>query len=385
MSQYTETVHERPRSDGRNIDPAVGRLTGEASQQVVRREAAPAEGLAFHVYGSPALETRAQAEPTYYDLPVIKRSVWSADIPTYFYTGGVAGAAMVLGTAGMLTNREELKRLTGYTRWIATAGSLASAVLLTHDLGRPDRFLFMLRVFRPTSPMNLGTWILTGFGGLSGFASVTRYMPKLIRYLGDTAAVGAALLGLPLSGYTGVLLSNTVVPLWQAARRTLPVMFIGSAASSAAALLELLPLQEPEHDVVCRFAAIGKAAELAGMLAVENSTGRVPRAAWPLRSGFSGLLWNGAKVLGAVSLALTISSRGFKGRRLAAGVLGTMAALGLRFALHYGGKVSALDPRATFRQQRQGLGAFEVTGRSAICGPGGERAVITETVPTEVK
>src|SRR5579871_1571195 len=102
---------------------------------------------------------------TYYDQPLLKESVWSIDIPIYYFLGGGAGAALVLGAALQLAPRRlrrELRQLSGTCHWIGIIGSTAGAVFLIHDLGRPERLLHMLRVFRPSSPMNMGVWILSG-------------------------------------------------------------------------------------------------------------------------------------------------------------------------------------------------------------------------------
>ena len=172
--------------------------------------------------------------------------------------------------------------------------------------------------------------------------------------MGDAAGYGAALLGMPLAGYTAVLLGNTAVPLWSSARRTLPHLFIGSAVSGVASLFGLLPMEPEERKVVERFGVAGKVVDLAAMAAVERETNQaVEPVGRPLRDGVSGALWNGAKALTAASLALSLLPGGSRVKRLAIGVLGTAGAVALRFAVFHAGKFSARDPRATFRSQRK--------------------------------
>ena len=106
-----------------------------------------------------------ETDTTYYERPMLKQSVWSIDIPLYYFLGGAAGAALCLGAAIQLVasrNDRELRRLSSVCHWTGIIGSTAGAGFLIHDLGRPSRFLYMLRVFRPTSPMNMGAWILSG-------------------------------------------------------------------------------------------------------------------------------------------------------------------------------------------------------------------------------
>ena len=344
-----------PVADGRNIAPALGLLRGEAAQQ--RNEKARAQRVAMTELGSATADGKS-----YFGLPLLQPVVWKHSIPIYFYIGGLAGASCALGAAAQLGG-PRLRRLVRRARWTGLAGAAISGGLLIEDLGRPERFLNMLRVFRPTSPMNLGTWILTGFGGCVSAAAVLGQRRGVAGKLGEAAGVAAGVLGLPLAGYTAVLISNTAVPVWQLARASLPPLFLASAASSAASLFELLPLTRHEEKVVKRFGAAGKIAELISTVAIDRDVARVPRAAVPLRSGLSGVLWHAAKVATAASLALTVWPGRSTRRRRIAGVLGTLGALATRLSLLQAGRRSAHDAQASFAQQRAGLGAAQVCGR----------------------
>jgi formate-dependent nitrite reductase membrane component NrfD len=308
------------------------------------------------------------AGPTYYDRPVIKKSVWSWSIPLYYYVGGTAGGSAVLGAAATLLGRDQFPRLTVRTRWIGAIGGVASGALLIYDLGRPSRFLNMLRVFRPTSPMNMGSWVLTGFSCASGLSAVASGSS------GDAAAVGAGALGLVLSGYTGVLVANTVVPVWQRPHRTLPLLFLASAMSGAASLLNFFEWNQSEQRAVAVFGTLGQLADLGCGQFVEQQIASVPEAVKPLRDGLSGFLWKAGKVLTAASVVLSLAPGSSSRRRRWTGCLGTAGALCLRFGIHYAGQRSAENPRATFHQQRAGQGAREVVGQAAVTGPGGRRA-----------
>jgi hypothetical protein len=154
-----------------------------------------------------------------------------------------------------------------------------------------------------------------------------------------------------MCGYTGVLLSNTAVPLWFEARTLLPPLFCASAAASGASALEMLDLDGAEDRAVRRLAILGKAAELAADVALERRVSRVERVGRPLHTSLSGALWKLAKLCTLASLGISLLPRKPRALRFAAGLLGTAGALATRFALFHGGKASARDPHAVIAQQ----------------------------------
>ena len=126
-----------------------------------------------------------EAEPTsYYGRPVLKAPVWRWDIPAYLVTGGTMAGSSLLAAGADLTGNRALRR----------AGRLAAALnlglstgFLVHDLGRPGRFANMLRIVKPTSPMNVGSWILAAYGpgaGLAAASEVTGLLPAVGRARG---------------------------------------------------------------------------------------------------------------------------------------------------------------------------------------------------------
>jgi formate-dependent nitrite reductase membrane component NrfD len=315
----------RVTTDGRNIAPELGSLVGEAAPIRVK---APDEAFPLPD------ELRAErSQGTYYGMPMLKKPVWKGWIPAYFWTGGAAGAAATLGAAAQIVAPSRLRHLVVRTRWLSTVLVGASAMLLTIDLGRPMRFLNMLRVLRVSSPMSVGTWILTASGVTSALAALGS----------DRAGLAAGVLGLPLSGYTAVLLTNTAVPAWLHASRAMPALFVASGAASASALLELLPCSARESRVVRAFSVAGKLGEVVGMRGVSRALDAHPSVAKSLRSGRAGGLWRMARVLSLAGLAATLLGKG-RGGCLAAGLLGTAGALALRFAIVEAGKQSALAP-----------------------------------------
>ena len=275
---------------------------------------------------------------TYYDRPVLKPPVWIWTVPAYFYVGGLAGAGLVLGSAAQIAD-ENARGFVRMTRWTGFAGTAAGSVFLIADLGRPERFHHMLRVLNFTSPLSIGSWILAGAGAASALSLI------LPERAGDVAGVAAGLFGIPLSGYTGVLLCNSAVPVWQSSRQFLPALFVASAMASCASLFGFLNLSDREARIVHRFGLMGKIAELMCISAVELCQSNRNEVSQPLYRGLSGALWTASKVLTAASLIVILMPGPSKTRR-AAGVLGTLAGIGLRFAVFYAGFSSSRNPKA---------------------------------------
>jgi formate-dependent nitrite reductase membrane component NrfD len=169
---------------------------------------------------------------TYQDQPLLKPPVWTWEIPVYFFVGGAAGASAAIALAAQLTRGDE--KLIRDARVIALSGAVLSGPLLVSDLGRPERFLHMLRVFKPQSPMSVGVWTLTAFSGATAAAV---FVPTKV--LKDLAGVVAGATGLVMATYTGVLLGVTAIPEWKNNAHFLPVHFGASSLGAAVSLLEL--------------------------------------------------------------------------------------------------------------------------------------------------
>jgi formate-dependent nitrite reductase membrane component NrfD len=218
--------------------------------------------------------------------------------------------------------------------------------------------------------MSVGSWVLAAIAPAAGVAALTSERDGVLGVLGDAAGIAAGGLGVPLAGYTAVLLSNTAVPAWQATRRSLPALFMSSGMTTAAGLLGMLDLNEREERVVRRFAIAGRAADLVAARMVEHEADRVEAVGKPLHEGLSGTLWKASEALTAASLALSVlPGRRSRLRRVAEGALGAAGSLAMRFAVFHAGKASSRDPRATFHQQRAGFGGAEATGRRAVSAP----------------
>ena len=285
---------------------------------------------------------------SYYGQPIIKEPTWEWQIPCYFFTGGLAGASSGLGLLADLGGNERLART---ARLAALAGATASPVFLILDLGMPSRFYNMLRVFKPTSPMSVGTWILSVFGTSSCIVAATDVL-RIFPRLGQAAETVAALLGPALSTYTAVLVADTSVPVWHEARHELPLVFAASSAASAGAAATIFT--PPEDAGPARRLLIGGSAlEMAVSEAMKRRLGEL---AEPYEQEEAGSYEKLANALTASGAALTaILGR----KRHWAAVLGGALALGgaaaKRWAIFKAGFQSARDPKYTVQSQRERL------------------------------
>lgn len=283
---------------------------------------------------------------SYYGRPILKEPVWTWEIPTYFFTGGLAGASSVLSTAARLSGNERLARTSLY---VAAVADLVSPVLLVSDLGRPERFHHMLRVVKVTSPMNIGSWVLLVSGGASTTAALLELAGRLkpIKILAEAVST---LSGPALATYTGVLISDTAVPVWHDGRHELPWIFGASAAASAGAAASIfVPLENAGP--ARRLAVAGVLANGALMQAMERRLGGVGEV---YHQGAAGKLSRAAKGL-ATSGAAILATRGRKSRRSAVlgGALVCAGDLCLRWAVFKAGAQSARDPKYVVEAQRR--------------------------------
>ena len=287
---------------------------------------------------------------SYYGRPVIKHPTWKAqDIASYLFLGGTAGASSALAAAATLTGRRQLAGAARITAAAAVSGSLYA---LVHDLGKPSRFLNMLRVFKPTSPMSVGSWLLAGYGPLAGAAAASA-VTGLAPAVGDAAGAGAGLLGPAVATYTAALIADTAIPVWHETRRELPFVFASSSACTAGGAGLLLGPHE-EAGPARRLATAGAVGDLIAMRAMHLRLGR--DAAEPLRTGKAGRLLRVAAALtaGGAGLAQTWGRRSRWGAAISGSTL-MAGSLCSRFGLFYAGLTAADDPRYTIGPQRARL------------------------------
>ncbi|HSD03127.1 MAG TPA: NrfD/PsrC family molybdoenzyme membrane anchor subunit [Gaiellales bacterium] len=281
-------------------------------------------------------------DPAYYGRPILKPPVWKREIGWYLFTGGLAGASATMSALARASGNPVLARRAGL---VATAAVNASPALLVKDLGRPERFLNMMRVVKPSSPMNMGSWLLLGSGASTTAASLldlAGVAPRLRTALESVAGFA----GLPLSVYTAALLADTANPAWHESRRELPFLFAAGAAASAGAAGVLTT--PSEHAGPARRAMLlGTAGSQVAARVMERRVGRVAEA---YTTGEAGRYRRAAQVLDGLSFALSLAP-GRRLRRLGAAlVLAGSAAT--RFSVFKAGFQAAEDPRYVLETQR---------------------------------
>lgn len=293
--------------------------------------------------GRTAAYPTAAAGQGYYGRPLLKPPVWTWEIPTYFFVGGAAGAAAVIAEAARRSPRGA--PLARDARWLAAAGGALSAPLLIADLGRPERFFNMLRVLKPQSPMSAGVYIVMAFSTASAAATAAheagRRSDAVIWHGLETASgTAAALFGLGMATYTGVLLGATAVPVWRTHVRLLPLHFAASGLGAAVSLLEL------RGHTSRSLRRLGFAAAAAEALVAGHLETRTDRASAPLKHRRSGWLMRAAGVLsGPLPLVLRAVGRRAPGALRAASLAMVAGSLLTRYAWIAAGRASASDPR----------------------------------------
>lgn len=309
----------------------------------------------------------ASPEHGYYGVPLLKQPQWTWEVPIYFFVGCAAGSAAVVGTIANWTRSDE--RLARDARYVAAVGAALSSVLLIADLGRHDRFLNMLRVFKPQSPISVGSWTLALFGATSGAAALAQLVSDMlgirsVRVLGNVAEVFSCAFGLPFSNYTGVLVGATVIPVWNHNVGTLPLHFGMSGLNSCVSILELMGHQNKALNVI----GLG-ASTLETWEGYHLEFKRDPRVNEPLKRGVSGWITRAGGVLsGPVPLLLRTAAlfagdrRGQQLRRWAAisSVTGSMLT---RWGWFRAGFASAKDWRLPLEQKEQPRNISEMQSR----------------------
>jgi len=292
---------------------------------------------------------------SYYGRPVVKSAPWASAIHGYLFLGGLAAGSSLLAAGADLTGRDSLRRSARVT---ASAAIVASFAALLHDLGRPARFINMLRVAKPTSPMSVGVWLLTGYGPLVGVAAASElprvgpaWADRLVRRAARPAGLAAAVMAPAVASYTAVLLSDTATPTWHEGYRQLPFVFVGSAAASSGGA-GLICAHRADAGPARRMAVGGAIVDVVTLYAMEQSLGL---AAEPLRTGAAGAWLRAGKILTGVGGVGAAVSRRSRALSIASGAALLGGSICTRFGIFHAGKQSADDPKYTVAPQRERL------------------------------
>lgn len=307
---------------------------------------------------------RRDGPATYYDIPFLKPPTWHWQIAAYFFLEGVSSGSFLIASLADLTGRESYRSLVRAGYYISFASFLPCPPLLIADLGRPERFHHMLRIFKPTSPMSHGSWALAAYGlpmglltaeqalaDLPGLSPRARRLARLV----PTGPLGT--LGIPcalvLATYPGVLLSTTSNPLWSRSRLLGALFACSSVHSGASAVSLALALAGDEGEASERVARIERIATLAEGAALAGFLAAAGRNRRHLVSGPGRRLF----ALGAVGAGLALPAlvkaiapkRGRGGRlaRVVASALALAGAFALKWAVTKAGKLAAADARGS--------------------------------------
>lgn len=310
---------------------------------------------------------------SYYDVPMLQPPVWKWEIASYFFLGGLSAGAYVLARMAARFGGKRYREVTDIGTAIAAAAFVPCPPLLIKDLGDPKRFHYMLRVFKPQSPMSVGSWVLTGYGATVTLAALNRwrreskqgerlsaFLPDSLVKVGDGAAeMMADGIGVPLAlllaGYTGVLLSTSSTPLWTR-KLWLGAVFSSSAIASGAEAISLAQeLRSPESeaqgkvDPVRTVAAVARVTEAVAITGYLHEAGELAK---PITKGkYAPLFQYGAIGAGLVlatacDLIPVKSPKTKRALRIAGAVAGLAGGFALRWAITMGGHASGSDPDA---------------------------------------
>ena len=367
-------------------------------------------------------DAQVERYDSYYGRNIVHTPPWENGIPLYIWLGGMAGGSALIGAGAHLAGHQLLRRNARAASLVTVGvGSLA----LISDLGRPERFLNMMRTVKLTSPMSVGSWILVGFAASTGGAfalevarpllergvrgvrlldlgldslpeTAQRALPRrpalftderrwhrwlndgvitpegrvarVLTALNPLASAASAFFAPPLSAYTAVLLTDTASPTWHEGYREMPFLFVASGTAAGAGLnMILTPTRETR--TLRAVAAAAVTCDLAADAALDRRLG--DQLGEPLRTGKGGRFHRAAKVLNVIGGVGAVVAGG---NRVGAAVAGAALIAGsfcTRFAVFHAGMDSSEDPAYTVDPQRERVDSYREAGAS-ITQPGGD-------------
>lgn len=322
---------------------------------------------------SEGLEQRMVPEmefSSYYGRPIVKAPPWGWPIGVYLWLGGIAGGSGVLAFGGQLMRNRELTR----NMRISAFGSAAlGSLALVGDLGRPERALNMFRVFKVTSPMSMGSYLLLTFATSATFPAASEVdtlliedgkviaLPKplrtFLRSASEASTPIAGTLGPLLATYTGVLFANTSIPAWSEGREYLPYIFGSSGALAAGGTAMIVT--SPENAGPARVLAVaGTATEMYSMHRMKDTMDPTVREVYEKDS--PGILLKASEAavvagsVGAVAAhVLNALGRKSRGLSIASGIALVAGSAFTRFGVLHAGHNSVKDPKYVVEPQKR--------------------------------
>ena len=161
---------------------------------------------------------------TYYGRSQLKQAPFNNFlVGTYVFLAGLSGGAQLLATVIDLARGRAAEPAIRRGRYLSLLAPILGSACLIFDLHTPRRFYNMLRIFKPTSPMSIGSWILVAFGSLGTVTAGAQFLADRVRGFGwlrtfaKATQLPAAAAGMGLATYTASLFSATSTPLWAVA------------------------------------------------------------------------------------------------------------------------------------------------------------------------
>ena len=376
--------------EGRDVRDGSGDRSGRGAGDAGGRGSRASDWLTGRGRGRGEQPVVPEPEFTsYYGHAVVKPVPWRHEISIYLFTGGVAGGSGLLSAGAHAAGLDGLRRNARLTAIVAAG---VSGVALIADLGRPERFLNMLRTVKLTSPMSVGTWIFSGYSAFAGLAAAIEadrllggrqavtpsgasptsgglpVLGPVLRPFDAVASAGLAFFSAPLAAYTAVLLSDTATPVWFESRRHLPFVFVSSAGMASGGVQQVLAgalggESLAEAGPARRLAVAGALGDYLAVDALEKHLDEVG-VLEPLHHGAEGRKMRLSKALTVAGGVVTLVA----GRSRAGAVVGGLALAAAsaltRFAVVEAGIESAKDPRWTVEPQRRRLEARRAAGQT---------------------
>jgi len=341
------------------------------TQEVIGRPRVPTSTPLTVGPGSGTVTTRPptpykqdpHCEPSYYDVPILKRPPWKWEIAWYFYLGGLSAGAYTIARLAERAGGKKYREISRAGAYVSLLSFLPCPPLLIHDLDDPKRFHHMMRVFKPTSPMNLGTWGILAYSGMSAAEALRQRMldqhpprqrspavrkaSQALELAHDAAGIPFALL---VAGYTGVLLSSSSNPLWSKNKWIGPLFSASAVSTGAAATSLALSLatktggKDSSHRALDKIDTVAHVAEAACLVGYLKEAGS---KAAPLTHGkMRGHLGISIGSLIASEVLKLLPFRGTARRvaQMLSAIISLLGGFSFRWAMIHGGHQAADDP-----------------------------------------